>query len=207
MTYRAPRSLNERLAGTSARMVRGLLSARQVLVDTFEAVERVRVRGRASSDPEAEEDGEFDEELAENCQPIGLVARPAEGATIAAVVGNIGGDGTNPYILGTVDGTRALVIDARGIAADVTILYNSTDVLEIRDGKIRAGSLGGTTAPVAMLTDVQSLDARVTEVQGAVNSHTHLYAPGPGAPAPTATGLPQSGATATINGSQRVEVE
>lgn len=205
MSHRTPRTLFEQLGGTGARRTRGLLSARQMLTDTFESVERVRVMGRASSDPEAEVDGEFDEELAENCQPIGLVARPDENATIAVVVGNVGGDGTNPYILGSVDGTRALIIDARGIATDVTILYNSTDVLELRDGKIRAGALGGTTEPVPTLTDIQSLNALVTEIQSVLNTHVHggVLA----GMAVTLVATPQSTGSATINGTQRFEAE
>lgn len=170
-SHRTPRTTAAAMAGTGARMLRGLLSARQMVNDTFDAVEKVFVRGRASSDPDADEDGEFDGDVMENCQPIGLVARPAENATVAVVVGNVGGDGTNPYILGTVDGTRALIIDARGIKTDeldFAILYTSDCVVELRGGKIRIGSVGGSTQELATKADYDAL-------KGYLDGHFHLH--------------------------------
>jgi hypothetical protein len=204
------------MAGTKARMLRGLLSARQLVNDSFEAVERVLVRGRASSDQDADEDGEFDEILAENCQPVGLVARPAENADVAAIVGNIGGDGTNPYILGTVDGTRASVIDERGVGTtlDFVIAYNSTDVLEIRGGKIRALSLSGSAASVALTSDANNLNARIAALESALNTlivlyntHLHVISGVPPVTAPTTNQATLASTSANVVGTQRFEAE
>jgi hypothetical protein len=155
--YRKPLDLAKALGGAKSRAMRALVSVRQLLTDTFAADERVTVLGRTSLDSNAGEDSE--EVEAEHCQPVGLVARPESGATVAVVVANVGADGTNPYLIGAIDSTRQLVIDARqvGAALDVTIVYNSTDVVELRDGKIRAGSLGGTTQPVPTQADFNAL--------------------------------------------------
>jgi hypothetical protein len=42
-----------------------------------------------------------------------------------------------------------------------------------------------------------ALKTEFDELKGVVNSHTHLYNPGPGGPTPTAVGTPQSAADLT----------
>lgn len=199
--YRTPRTSAAGMAGTGARMLRGLLSVRALVADAYEAAERVLVRGRSSADPNAAADGQFDESAAETCQPVGVVARAASNAEVAAVVANVGGDGTNPYVLGTVDGTRALIIDARGIQADVTIVYNSTDVIELREGKIRLGSVGGTTAPLPTMDDFQALRSWVLAQFEETTGHVHAT------PAGLTTTVTAVGLAPAVVGTQRVEVE
>lgn len=195
MKYRNPKNLAEQLAGTGFRMIRAMISARQLVLDRYEAVERVLVRGRQSRDASAEEDGRFEESFAENCQPVGMVARPPASATVEAVVGHIGGDGANPYILATIDHRRATILDARGVTAsdrDLVILYTDDCVVEIRDGKIRAGSLIGTTEQLPTWADFNDLRDFVRGQFDNITGHIHVTPAGPTTTITTSATLPSS---------------
>lgn len=187
-----------------------MATLRQVVTDTYQSAERVLVRGRTTTDHSAQEDGQFDEVVAETCHPIGVIARPASNATVAAVVLNAGADSTNPYMIGAQDSTRKLVIDARGIASDVTILYNTTDVVEIRDGKIRAGSLGGATDRLPTWADFNALRDFVRDQFDSVSGHVHVTPAGPTTTITTsgtpATAVAPADAPAPA-GTQRFEAE
>jgi hypothetical protein len=163
-------------------MLRSLISARDMVLDRIGPVERVVVRGRQSRDPTARADGEFEEMPAEQCQPIGLVARPASNATVEAIVAHVGASGTNPYTIAAIDHTRSTILDARGIGADdrgLVILYNDTDVVEIRDGKIRAGSLEGGTERLPTWADFQALRSFVRAQFDSIHGHVHVTPSGP----------------------------
>lgn len=211
--YRSRSRRQSGLGGRTSRMMRALISVREMVVETWRAHERVVARGRQSRDPNASDDGRFegDNLVMEHCQPIGIVARPGENATIEAIVANVGADGANPYVVATIDHRRAAILDARGIdtsARDFVVLYNDTDIIEIRDGKIRLGSMEGSTEPLATKKDVDDLRAYVDHQMG-TTGHTHagLGTP-PIAAAPPFNGSPIPGTNApTANGTQRVEAE
>ncbi|WP_428264799.1 hypothetical protein [Haliangium sp.] len=172
MNYRHTRDLLGELGGRAARRLRSLISRRQLALDESDG-ERVTALGREALDGSVEED-EMD-----SFGPVGLVGRPAGDATVEAAVAFVGADGAHPIALSYVDGTRRAVIDAVGLGADETVVYNSQAVVKLlADGTVEIRSLEGSAQALAFLDSVnQRFDAVESQLQtiaAQLNGHGHL---------------------------------
>ncbi|WP_428262894.1 hypothetical protein [Haliangium sp.] len=166
MNYRHTRDLLGELGGRGARRLRSLISRRQLALDESDG-ERVTALGREALD------GSVEEDAMDSFGPVGLVGRPAGDATVEAAVAFVGADGAHPIALGYVDGTRRAVIDAVGLGADETVVYNSQAVVKLlADGTVEIRSLGGTAVPLATKADVERLRDEFL-------AHLHLAPSGP----------------------------
>lgn len=100
--------------------------------------------------------------------------------------------GTNAIVMGAdADGGTRLTFRTNG---SVLVTQGAGVVVQIdADGTVHLGGAAGEFVALANL-----VAARLTALQSAFDSHTHLYAPGPGAPVPTAPPVPLVGALAPV---------
>jgi hypothetical protein len=111
----------------------------------------------------------------------GFYSRPPRDGKPEAIVANVGG-ANSPVIVAVRDEkTRARVVP--NIAEGETAVYSGTCVVLVRDGTVEIRLANGVAVPLATKADV---DALVTTFNG----HTHVYAPGPLTPVPTAVPVP-----------------
>jgi len=129
----------------------------------------------------------------DQASPVGLVARSADPSRTEFVVVNVHGNDKHPVAVAALDWSRQAVIDEAGLEADETLLHNSQRMVKLdADGFVLMGAFSGIEKALALLEDVQSLNARVSALEGNFNAHTH-------AANGTPPGVP-SNTTATING-------
>ena len=141
-------------------------------------LESVVVRGRTASDQT------FEEDLADSFQPVGMVSRPPIEGTVESLTAFVGGNATHPVQVATLDHGRQAVIDVEGLGADETIIYTSSVVIKLSNGKIEIGTVGGTKETLATLADVEA-------VRDTFLTHIHTNAGGP-------TGSPQDSGQSPI---------
>lgn len=158
-----------------------------------------RMRITASSGALWSVDTSDEEDTAENFENAGFASRPAADDNAEAIVLKVGGESGHPVIVATRNRDSFKILEAgEGIEAGETAIYTSSSMVKIRaDGTIELGSIGGSRQALATKADIDALKTWAA-------THTHLYAPGPGSPVATATGLP---VPPTAVGTTKVEAE
>lgn len=166
-------------------------AARQSLIRRFRVAASAGVQWLLEGHEDL--DGNLERDEVEVFSGVGFYSRPAAGHRTEAIVALVGGEPGHPVIVATrdQDGVKAI----GDLAEDETAIFTSQAIVKIgADGSVEIRSLGGAAAALATKAD---LDALITTFNG----HTHVYAPGPGTPLPTALPVaqaPPSSGTTTL---------
>lgn len=178
MSYRESEDVRERY-GATAQSRRS--AVRRAVVDGFISGERARCNAQI------DESGNAIDVEAEQFLAPGLMARPSGDAIAEAIVGQVGNSPDHVVVLGILDHGRFVVLDAEPLGLDETVVYNSSVRVRLVGDEIRASSIGNDGASLAFLSDAQSIDSRLDDVQNklndlvaAFNAHVHYTPPDPG---------------------------
>jgi hypothetical protein len=194
--FRSGRAYLSEVGGKVWRVLGEMISRRQVYLPDSDG-DRMTALGRESLDPDADEDTRQEANEMDMFGSVGLIGRPKDAQTVEAIVVLLGGQSTHPVAVATLDKTRRDVVATVGLAADETLVYTSATMVKLSPADVRLGSQPGPHQPLAFKSDADSLNARISALEAAVNTfitaynaHTHsaLSSPPlpPGVPAATA---------------------
>jgi hypothetical protein len=168
MFYRNQQGAREEYAGKRNRMIRGMISRREVYVPESNGMV-VTLLGRQAAD------GSFEEDRADALSPPGFVANPHEYSTVEAICNFVGADGDHPVCAGMLDHRRYEIVDKVGLQHDETLIYTTKAIVKIKvDGTVEIRSVDGTAAPLAFKSDVDALQTRVDALEQALLTHVHV---------------------------------
>ena len=180
--------MDEGVRGVLARRLRVLV--RRGTLDAYQVNEVVSVLL-------SEFGGDTASRPMDQCSPVGLIARAADASRVEVVAVNVASNDKAPVAVATIDWTRQDVIDAATLEADEAIVYTSSRMIKITAaGEVLAGLLTGAPAALALLSDAQSLNARISALEANYNAHTH----GAVVPMPT-----PSSTSATLEGTDHLK--
>ena len=164
-SYRDDQKMDEAVRGEMTRRLSTLV--RRGTLSSYQANEVVDVLL-------AEFAGQTSSTDMSQCQPVGFVARAKDPSQVEVIVVGVASSDKHPVAVAAVDHARQAVIDAAGLTADESMMYTTERMAKINAaGEILLGLLEGNPAALALLADVQSLNERVSDLEGTYNTHVH----------------------------------
>jgi hypothetical protein len=192
-----------------------MISRRQVYLPDSNG-DRVTALGRESLDPDADEDARQEADEMDVFGAVGLIGRAKDAQTVEAIVVLLGGESTHPVAVAVLDKTRRDVLATVGLEADETLVYTSATMVKLAPSLVLLGSQTGPHQPLAFKSDADNLNARITALEAAFNTHVaaftahvHLFpATPPSTPTspPTVPGVAASTA-ATVVGTSKTQAD